>query len=148
MTLPTKLLCLALIIMAVVCGLASVLACMNQDYYFAVYSLVSGILCGLCVVAHPKDDPKSDPCIPAEWASDEILKENLVISEFHPADWQIEEVMTIRWESYLRGLWRQLKDEWDYDPAAVASYDDGLVTGFAIAVQKIACKFDIDLEKP
>jgi len=29
---------------------------MNQDYYFAVYSLVSGILCGLCVVAHPKEN--------------------------------------------------------------------------------------------
>ena len=90
----------------------------------------------------------SDLHIPAEWASDEVLKENRVLCEIEPADWQIEEIMAIRWESYLRGLWRQLKDEWGYDPAAVASYDDGLVTGFAIAVRKIACKFDIDLEKP
>ena len=30
----------------------------------------------------------SDPHIPAEWASDEILEENAVICEIVPADWQ------------------------------------------------------------
>jgi len=34
----------------------------------------------------------ADPCIPAEYAADELLTEATVISEIHPAAWQITEI--------------------------------------------------------
>jgi len=95
-----------------------------------------------------KEDPVPDPCIAAEWASEGVLEENMVICEIHPADWQLEEIMAIRLEAYLKRRWRRLHDEWGYDPAATANYDDGLRCGFAIATRQVASQFNIDLEKP
>ena len=85
-----------------------------------------------------------DPCIPAEWASDEILKENAVICEIAPADWQLDEIMKIRLGFYLNTMWCHLEDEWGHE-RSMEDYRDGLVNGFAEAVRQVACKFDIKL---
>ncbi len=140
---------MSLVVTMILGGILSLLACVHQDYGWALYFLGAGIGCGLLVWVFTcsKDEP-TDPCIPSKWAFDGVLKENVVIADITPADWQLEEIMTIRLEAYLKRTWRQLHDEWGYDPAATASYDDGLRTGFAIATRQVACKFNIKLEKP
>jgi hypothetical protein len=139
---------IVLICTTCLCGFASLFACLDGDSSFGVYFLVCAFLSGFGLWLNVREDDPADPCIPAEYVSEGVLKENMVIGEIPPADWQLEEVMTARLESCLRRLWRQLNDEWGYDPAAVTSYDDGLVTGFAIATHRIARTFKIDLEKP
>ena len=92
--------------------------------------------------------PKSDPCIPAEQASDEPLKENMVVGEIKPADWQLL-------ESCLRGLWNPLNLERNLernmerinDIEYLEGYHDGQLNGYALAVRQIAKAFNIDLEE-
>jgi len=108
---------IALAMTMVVSGVACLLACMQQDFPWALNFLMSGIGCGLVlwVFACPKDEPV-DPCIPEEWASEGVLEAGMILGEIHPADWQLEEIMTIRLEAYLNRTWKQLHDEWGYDP--------------------------------
>jgi len=131
-------LCGILASIIVLCSLMSLFALLEQNTDWALY-FGGGAGCGLLlwVLACPKDDPV-----------DELLEENMVIGEVHPAAWQLEEVMDIRLEAYLNRMWKRLHKEWGFDLAATASYDDGLRCGFAIATRQIASHFDIELEKP
>jgi hypothetical protein len=138
---------ITLICTTCLCGFASLFACLDGNSSFGVYFLVGVFLSGFGLWLNVREDDPDDLCIPAEYASEEVLKENMVICEIHPAEWQLEEIMTARLESYLKRKWRRLNDEWGYDPKAVASYDDGLVTGFAMAIRYTARHFKIDLEK-
>ena len=135
-------LCLALAITMVIAGIFSVFACLDQDYGQAVYFLVSACGCGLLLWVFTA--PKSDPCILAEQASDEVLKENMVVGEIKPVDWQLL-------ESCLRGLWNPLNLERNMerinDIEYLEGYHDGQLNGYALAVQQIAKAFDIDLEE-
>jgi hypothetical protein len=115
------------------CGFACLFACLEGDTGFGFYFFLAACLSGFSLWTNVRDDP--------------VLKENMVVGEVHPAAWQLEEVMDIRLEAYLNRTWKRLHKEWGFDPADVSTYDDGLVTGFALATRQIACHFDIKLEK-
>jgi len=140
---------LTMIVTAVICSFTSLFACLEGEFALGALSCVLAVLVGLVTLAHARDadEPVPDACIPAEWASEGVLEAGMILSKIHPADWQLEEIMTIRLAAYLDRTWKQLHDEWGYGEAGEESYRDGLLHGFAMATRQAASHFKIKLEK-
>ena len=120
------------------CGFACLFALLSDDSGLGFYLGLAACLLFFSLWLSLREDPV-DPCIPAE--------ETMVISEIHPSDWQLEEIMTIRLEDYLKRTWKRLHGEWGYDPAGQGD-TNLMLHGFAMATRQTASQFNINLEKP
>ena len=144
-----KRLCYLLVILSPTCFFAAAGAAVDQNPGWALFYFGSGLFnCWWVWVGIRR---KNDPCIPAEWASDEILNENVVVGDIRPAGWQMEEVMKARLKACLKQMWNPLnlerKVERVNDVEYLEGYQDGQLNGYALAVRELARTFDIDLEK-
>lgn len=130
-----------LILATLIGGFASLFACLNGDFSIGILFLVTACMSGFALWLNVRDDP--------------ILEENMVIGEIHPADWQLEEIMTIRLESCLKRMFDSVPTEQtectpltSNDTQFVLGYNTGRLDGAYMILLEIAQVFKIDLEKP